>query len=58
MLLFRLQRELEEARRQAQEEVEKARREAEQELSSQKTGYEEKLTELEKNLVNTWQKIH
>uniref|UniRef100_K1RN18 Kinesin-like protein KIF14 n=1 Tax=Magallana gigas TaxID=29159 RepID=K1RN18_MAGGI len=50
---FRLQAELEEARKQAQEEMflelEKAKREAEMEWNSRKTGYEDKLIELEQS---------
>lgn len=51
--VFRLQAELEEARKQAQEEMflelEKAKREAEMEWNSRKTGYEDKLIELEQS---------
>lgn len=53
LFVFRLQAELEEARKQAQEEMflelEKAKREAEMEWNSRKTGYEDKLIELEQS---------
>lgn len=55
-LIDRLQAELKEAQEAAQikmeEELKRARHEAELELDQQRTGYEDKLANLERNLVS------